>query len=90
MTSAPTAPEVGTTQSDEIDSFQEVEVAALPMSPAAAALPPPSSAELESRPATPQGRKIPGSYLSDAAKANVRAAVRNVLDNTTTMINISV
>ena len=75
----PTAPEV-------IINPQEV---ALPMSPVAVALPPPSpppasdsdeSVELESRPATPKGRKELGSNLSDDAKANVRRAVRNILD----------
>ena len=58
------------------------EDASLPMAPAAIALPPPApneSSEL-SRPATPMGRKKQGSKLSDAAKANVRMAVRDILD----------
>ena len=74
------APEVATTVLGGILYPQEA--ASLSMSPAAIALPPPApneSSEL-SRPATPMGRKKQGSELSDAAKANVRMAVRDILD----------
>ena len=89
MSSTAAAHELATTLPDRILSPQAEEVDATlnfpgvtPISPATfpPSLQPPPPEEPESRPTTPQGRKKRGSRLSNIAKANIRVAVRNILD----------
>ena len=85
MSSVSSAPELATSTPGGVCSPQEVD--ATPISLEAVVLPPPSQPpsseegrELESRPTMPHGIKKPGSGLSNIAKANIHAAVRNILE----------
>lgn len=79
MSSVSAAPKLATSPPSGICSLQEVDARQYPPQPSQ----PRSSeegGELEPRPTTPQGRQKPASGLSNIAKANIRVAVRNILN----------